>query len=152
MLQRTLKTSGGAASARRRAGLGSGVGIFERFNSRLRAASSAAVTADDPSKDVSVPGIPGVSQVDAKYPAFLFKQQLTAFVEKIYGFLRDNVKREITPQLGSCIQAPRAARGGAAARRGAGTQTATSTADGGAHGPQLGTHWRAILDLSLIHI
>ena len=146
LLQRTLKTSGGAASARRRAGLGSGVGIFERFNSRLRAASSAAVTADDPSKDVSVPGIPGVSQVDAKYPAFLFKQQLTAFVEKIYGFLRDNVKREITPQLGSCIQAPRAARGGAAARRGAGTQTATSTADGGAHGPQLGTHWRAILD------
>ena len=146
LLQRTLKTSGGAASARRRAGLGSGVGIFERFNSRLRAASSAAVTADDSSKDASVPGIPGVSQVDAKYPAFLFKQQLTAFVEKIYGFLRDNVKREITPQLGSCIQAPRAARGGAAARRGAGTQTATSTADGGAHGPQLGTHWRAILD------
>ena len=143
LLQRTLKTSGGAAT-RRRAGLGSGVGIFERFNSRLRAASAVAETGG---KDEAVPGIPGVRQVDAKYPAFLFKQQLTAFVEKIYGFLRDNMKKEITPQLGSCIQAPRAARGGAAARRGAGgTQTATSTAEGGAHGPQLGTHWRAILD------
>ena len=141
LLQRTLKTSGGAAS-RRRAGLGSGVGIFERFNSRLRAASAFS----DADKDEPPVGIPGVRQVDAKYPAFLFKQQLTAFVEKIYGFLRDNMKKEITPQLGSCIQAPRAARGGAAARRGAGTQTATSTADGGAHGPQLGTHWRAILD------
>ena len=54
-----------------------------------------------------VPLLPGVRQVDAKYPAFLFKQQLTAFVEKIYGFLRDNMKKEITPQLGSCIQAPR---------------------------------------------
>ena len=144
LLQRTLKTSGGAAS-RRRAGLASGVGIFERFNSRLRAASALAETGGG--KEEAVPGIPGVRQVDAKYPAFLFKQQLTAFVEKIYGFLRDNMKKEITPQLGSCIQAPRAARGGAAARRGAvGAQTATSTADGGAHGPQLGTHWRAILD------
>ena len=140
LLQRTLKTSGGAAS-RRRAGLGSGVGIFERFNSRLRAASAPAEASDD-----ATPGIPGVRQVDAKYPAFLFKQQLTAFVEKIYGFLRDNMKKEITPQLGSCIQAPRAARGGAVARRGGAAQTATSTADGGARGPQLGTHWRAILD------
>ena len=137
LLQRTLKTSGGAGS-RRRTGLGSGVGIFERFNSRLRAASTPA------EPDETTPGIPGVKQVDAKYPAFLFKQQLTAFVEKIYGFLRDNMKKEITPQLGSCIQAPRAARGGGASRgRGNASQTATSTADGG---PQLGTHWRAILD------
>jgi|TARA_B110000977_G_scaffold140657_1_gene178556 myosin-5 len=58
-------------------------------------------------------------------------------------YCRDNMKKEITPQLGSCIQAPRATRGGAAARRG-GTQTATSTATDG--GPQLGTHWRTILD------
>ena len=58
-------------------------------------------------------------------------------------YCRDNMKKEITPQLGSCIQAPRATRGGAASRRG-GTQTATSTATDG--GPQLGTHWRTILD------
>ena len=43
-------------------------------------------------------------QVEAKYPALLFKQQLTAFVEKIYGMVRDNVKREITTELGQCIQ------------------------------------------------
>lgn len=45
-----------------------------------------------------------VRQVDAKYPALLFKQQLTAYVEKIYGMIRDNLKKEISPQLGLCIQ------------------------------------------------
>ncbi|XP_057517618.1 myosin-9-like [Amaranthus tricolor] len=48
-----------------------------------------------------------LSQIEAKYPAFLFKQQLTAYVEKIYGMVRDNLKKEISPQLGLCIQAPR---------------------------------------------
>ncbi|KAJ6746494.1 MYOSIN [Salix koriyanagi] len=36
-------------------------------------------------------------QVEAKYPALLFKQQLTAFLEKIYGMIRDNLKKEISP-------------------------------------------------------
>ena len=59
-------------------------------------------------------------QVEAKYPALLFKQQLDAFVQKIFPMLRDNVKKEITPQLAACIHAPRAAttrgrRGGMAA-------------------------------------
>ena len=134
LLQRTLKTSGGGGlSARRRSG---GVGIFERFNSRLR-----AVPAEK--KEEATPGIPGVRQVDAKYPAFLFKQQLTAFVEKIYGFLRDNMKKEITPQLGSCIQAPRATRGEGGARARAG---GLARGGSGNVGPQLGTHWRTILD------
>ena len=43
-------------------------------------------------------------QVEAKYPALLFKQQLTAYVEKIYGMVRDNLKKEISPLLGLCIQ------------------------------------------------
>ena len=43
-------------------------------------------------------------QVEAKYPALLFKQQLTAFLEKIYGMIRDNLKKEISPVLGLCIQ------------------------------------------------
>lgn len=43
-------------------------------------------------------------QVEAKYPALLFKQQLTAFLEKIYGMIRDNLKKEISPLLGLCIQ------------------------------------------------
>ena len=45
-----------------------------------------------------------LSTIEAKYPALLFKQQLTAYVEKIYGMIRDNLKKEISPQLGLCIQ------------------------------------------------
>ena len=48
-------------------------------------------------------------QVEAKYPALLFKQQLDAFVQKIFPMLRDNVKKEINPQLAACIHAPRSA-------------------------------------------
>lgn len=46
----------------------------------------------------------GVSHVEARYPAILFKQQLTACVEKIFGLIRDNLKKELSPLLGSCIQ------------------------------------------------
>ncbi|XP_076892183.1 myosin-6-like [Bidens hawaiensis] len=49
-----------------------------------------------------------VRQVDGKYPALLFKQQLTAYVEKIYGIVRDNLKKELTPHISNCIQATRA--------------------------------------------
>lgn len=45
-----------------------------------------------------------VQQVDARYPALLFKQQLTAYVETIYGIVQENVKRELAPVLLSCIQ------------------------------------------------
>ncbi|KAK1309930.1 hypothetical protein QJS10_CPA08g00135 [Acorus calamus] len=50
------------------------------------------------------------SKVEAKYPALLFKQHLTAYVEKIYGMIRDILKKEIAPFLNMCIQAPRSAR------------------------------------------
>ncbi|CAJ1972908.1 unnamed protein product [Sphenostylis stenocarpa] len=53
----------------------------------------------------------GASHVEARYPAILFKQQLTACVEKIFGLLRDNLKKELSPLLGSCIQAPKTGRG-----------------------------------------
>lgn len=45
-----------------------------------------------------------VRPVEAKYPALLFKQQLTAYVEKIYGIIRDNLKKELTSYLSLCIQ------------------------------------------------
>lgn len=45
-----------------------------------------------------------VRQVEAKYPALLFKQQLTAYVEKIYGIIRDNLKKELGSLLSLCIQ------------------------------------------------
>jgi len=34
----------------------------------------------------------------------LFKQQLTASLEKIFGLIRDNLKKEISPLLSLCIQ------------------------------------------------
>lgn len=49
-------------------------------------------------------GLDELRQVEAKYPALLFKQQLTAFLEKIYGMIRDKMKKEISPLLASCIQ------------------------------------------------
>jgi myosin-5 len=47
-----------------------------------------------------------VRQVEAKYPALLFKQQLTAYVEKIYGIVRDNIKKELSSLISLCIQVP----------------------------------------------
>lgn len=49
-------------------------------------------------------GLDELRQVEATYPALLFKQQLTAFLEKIYGMIRDKMKKEISPLLASCIQ------------------------------------------------
>lgn len=49
-------------------------------------------------------GLDELRQVEAKYPTLLFKQQLTAFLEKIYGMIRDKMKKEIAPLLASCIQ------------------------------------------------
>ncbi|KAK1379700.1 myosin-6 [Heracleum sosnowskyi] len=47
-----------------------------------------------------------MQQIEAKYPALLFKQQLTAYVEKIYGIVRENLKKELVSPLACCIQAP----------------------------------------------
>lgn len=46
----------------------------------------------------------GISHVEARYPAMLFKQQLTACVEKIFGLIRDNLKKELSPLLALCLQ------------------------------------------------
>ncbi|KAI3739510.1 hypothetical protein L2E82_29917 [Cichorium intybus] len=47
-----------------------------------------------------------VQEVEAKNPALRFKQQLTDNVEKVYGIICDNLKKELTPLLALCIQAP----------------------------------------------
>ncbi|WCJ24163.1 myosin 2 [Euphorbia peplus] len=52
-----------------------------------------------------------VYMVEAKYPASLFQQQLTAYMETMYGIIRDNFKRELLPQLNSCIQGSKASMG-----------------------------------------
>ncbi|XP_008800587.2 myosin-6-like isoform X2 [Phoenix dactylifera] len=73
-----------------------------------------------------------VHQVEAKYPALLFKQQLTAYVEKMYGIIRDNAKKDLSSLLSSCIQAPRTR-----ALRGSGRSFGSQTQ---------GSHWQSMID------
>ncbi|GBG59947.1 hypothetical protein CBR_g66753 [Chara braunii] len=95
LLQRTLKAGGGGGTTpqRRRQ-----TTLFGRMTQRFSSQQQNYPNGTGPI------GLDNVRQVEAKYPALLFKQQLTAYVEKIYGMLRDNLKKEITPLLGSCIQ------------------------------------------------
>ncbi|KAL2345815.1 hypothetical protein Fmac_007100 [Flemingia macrophylla] len=99
LLQRTLKASGAAGMTplRRRSSSGT---LFGRMTHSFRGAP--------PGVNVSLisGGVDTPRHVEAKYPALLFKQQLTAYVEKIYGMIRDNLKKEISPLLGLCIQVP----------------------------------------------
>ncbi|KAK4794857.1 hypothetical protein SAY86_012851 [Trapa natans] len=64
-----------------------------------------------PSAHLAAAAATVIRQVEAKYPALLFKQQLTAYVEKIYGIIRDNLKKELSSPLSQCIQAPRTSKG-----------------------------------------
>ncbi|KAI8462592.1 MAG: hypothetical protein J3K34DRAFT_527632 [Monoraphidium minutum] len=107
-------------------------------------------------------GVGGFRLVEAKYPALLFKQQLDAFVQKVFPMLRDNVKKAITPLLAHCIHTPRGASsrtigpgrratggdasagGGAAAAGPAATAAAAAAAQGKAWGEIL-----AVLDALL---
>ncbi|CAN1765909.1 XI-E [Linum perenne] len=107
LLQRTLKASGAAGMApqRRRS---SSASLFGRMTQSFRG-TPQGVNLSLINGTISDGG-GTLQQVEAKYPALLFKQQLTAYVEKIYGMIRDNLKKEISPLLGLCIQAPRTSR------------------------------------------
>ncbi|XVE81493.1 hypothetical protein DITRI_Ditri15bG0068800 [Diplodiscus trichospermus] len=94
LLQRSLKTSGSSAAQKPPAP----TSFFSRMTQSFRSSSA--------SLPVGV-----VRQVEAKYPALLFKQQLTAYVEKIYGIIRDNLKKDLSPLISSCIQVPRTSKG-----------------------------------------
>ncbi|KAF8730217.1 hypothetical protein HU200_017194 [Digitaria exilis] len=96
LLQKNLRSHGLFATPSRRSGGALGVG------------GKIVQTLKSPSKLVGRSD--SLPQVDARYPAILFKQQLTACVEKIFGQLRDNLKKEISPLLAVCIQAPKSTR------------------------------------------
>ncbi|XP_010231102.1 myosin-11 isoform X2 [Brachypodium distachyon] len=49
----------------------------------------------------------GLHQIEPKYPALLFKQQLVDLIEKVYGLISDKLKKELNPLLELCIQDPR---------------------------------------------
>ncbi|KAK4761850.1 hypothetical protein SAY87_029734 [Trapa incisa] len=58
----------------------------------------------------------GLSLMEGRYPATLFRQQLTACVEKIFGLIRDSLKKQLSLLLNSCIQAPKARHAGKSSR------------------------------------
>ncbi|KAL6516153.1 hypothetical protein OROGR_019458 [Orobanche gracilis] len=104
LLQLTLKAGGAAGTAPQHRRSPSAT-LFGRMTQSFRGTPHGvhlSLSSDDSAGTLR--------QVEAKYPALLFKQQLTAYVEKIYGMIRDNLKREISPLLGLCIQAPRISR------------------------------------------
>ncbi|KAF8727396.1 hypothetical protein HU200_019001 [Digitaria exilis] len=52
----------------------------------------------------SIDGTSGFQQIEAKYPALLFKQQLVDQIEKVYGIISERMKKELNPLLELCIQ------------------------------------------------
>ncbi|KAG1367580.1 myosin-17 [Cocos nucifera] len=106
LLQRTLKASGAASATPQRRRMSAS--LFGRMSHGVRGSPQSAGHLFLSSRLIG--GLNDLRQVEAKYPALLFKQQLTAFLEKIYGIIRDNLKKEISPLLGLCIQAPRTSR------------------------------------------
>ncbi|KAL0920549.1 hypothetical protein M5K25_009691 [Dendrobium thyrsiflorum] len=99
LLQKSLRAAGSAPRRK----TPPPTSLFGRMTQGFRSSPSSV--------NLSVDGLDlVVRQVEAKYPALLFKQQLTAYVEKIYGIIRDNMKKDITHLLTLCIQAPRTAK------------------------------------------
>lgn len=94
LLQRSLKAPGASSSSPHQKPP-QPTSFFGRMAQGFRSSSSSA----NLSVDV-------VRQVEAKYPALLFKQQLTAYVETIYAIIRDNLKKDLSPLLSSCRKAP----------------------------------------------
>nr|CAB3498219.1 unnamed protein product [Digitaria exilis] len=107
LLQNTLKASSSSSKGSNRSRTATG-SLFGRMVQSARVSSSGLGVTCGYSGMVGRPDT--ASMVEAKYPALRFKQQLTAYVEKIYGIIRDNLKKEISPFLTLCIQAPRANR------------------------------------------
>ncbi|KAM0949717.1 putative myosin ATPase [Dioscorea sansibarensis] len=126
LLQKSLKPTGtGGAIPRRKPP--PPTSLFGRMTQGFRSSPSSA--------NLDVDGLDVVRQVEAKYPALLFKQQLTAYVEKIYGIIRDNTKKDLTSLLSLCIQAPRTARGSMV--RGSGRSFGNQTQS---------SHWQNIIE------
>ncbi|XP_042483036.1 myosin-6-like [Macadamia integrifolia] len=121
LLQRSLKAAGSTAHRKPPPA----TSLFGRMTQGFRSSSA----------NLNVGGLDVVRQVEAKYPALLFKQQLTAYVEKIYGIIRDNVKKELSSLISLCIQAPRTAKGNVL--RSSGRSFSNNTPS---------SHWQSIIE------
>eukprot|EP00775_Hariotina_reticulata_P007220 gene7220-7433_t len=110
LLQRNIKPASGGSGSVKRVAAAAGRSIMGGLFGRASAGGEASIHGG---------GVGGFRLVEAKYPALLFKQQLDAFVQKIFPMMRDNVKKSITPLLAHCIHTPRGthSRPGAAGGR-----------------------------------
>ncbi|CAB4321685.1 unnamed protein product [Prunus armeniaca] len=124
LLQRSLKGAGATGATPHRKPPAP-TSLFGRMTMGFRSSPSSA--------NLSASALDVVRQVEAKYPALLFKQQLTAYVEKIYGIIRDNLKKELSSFISSCIQAPRTSKGVLRSGRSFGKDSTAS-------------HWQSIID------
>ncbi|KAL6611360.1 hypothetical protein ACP70R_039288 [Stipagrostis hirtigluma subsp. patula] len=125
MLQKSLKAAGssGTSPQKRQPAQSSFLGMVFR---------SSSITVD---MDL-------VRQIEAKYPAFLFKQQLTAFVEGLYGMIRDNVKKDLSSLLSHAIQVPRTVKASMVRGRSFGS----SSLPRGRSFSNQASYWQAIVD------
>ncbi|KAK8521766.1 hypothetical protein V6N13_021842 [Hibiscus sabdariffa] len=126
LLQKSLKasSSNGATPSRKPP---TPTSLFGRMTMSFRSSPSSNNLA-------AAAALAVVRKVEGKYPALLFKQQLAAYVEKIYGIIRDNLKKELSSLLSLCIQAPRTSKGG----------VLRSGRAFGKDSPS--THWQGIID------
>ncbi|KAK7245275.1 hypothetical protein RIF29_40114 [Crotalaria pallida] len=125
LLEQSLK-SGGVTAATPVRKPPNPTSLFGRMAGFLSSPSSATLA-------VAAPASETVHKVEAKYPALLFKQQITAYLEKIYGIIRDNLKKELTSVLALCIQAPRTSKGVSRSGRTFGKDSAM-------------VHWQSIIE------
>lgn len=118
LLQKNIKPASGGVNKSRTSTAGRMLGGFFR---------SPSVNSGEAS--IHGGGVGGFRLVEAKYPALLFKQQLDAFVQKIFPMMRDNVKKQITPMLGHCIHTPKGTGRGVNPRRTSDTQSQGAAAN-----------------------
>ncbi|KAK8661402.1 hypothetical protein V6N13_091007 [Hibiscus sabdariffa] len=75
-----------------------------------------------------------VQLVEANYPALLFKQQLRACVEKIFGIIRDNLKKDLPQHISCCIQVPMTSK------------ETSKTSEESKHDTSPAVHWQNIIE------
>ncbi|GLC49894.1 hypothetical protein PLESTB_000320300 [Pleodorina starrii] len=149
MLNKNVKPASGSMNKARGGVTAAGVGAATRsvlgamFGSRS-GASPGSLSHTEAS--IHGGGVGGFKQVEAKYPALLFKQQLDAFVQKIYPMIRDNVRKEISPMLNNCIHTPKAS-GRTAARPGAAAPAGGDKAAGAASAAQQAASHKSWTDI-----
>ncbi|KXZ52496.1 MYO1A protein [Gonium pectorale] len=147
MLNKNIKPASGNLNKARPGTAVAGVSAATRsvFGAMFGSRSGASPGLAHAEASIHGGGVGGFKQVEAKYPALLFKQQLDAFVQKIFPMIRDNVRKEISPMLNHCIHTPKTV--GRTAARPTSSAPAGDKGAGAAGSQQAASHksWTDIL-------